>query len=83
MPDLFVVGDPKHGASDGFLLSRVGRGQDLMVARSVPSLCGLSRHDELVGVGVVGAVVHEVGRVSIQYLLVGVGVVGAVVYEVR
>ena len=34
VPKLYVVVETEHGASDGILLSRVGRGHYLMVARS-------------------------------------------------
>ena len=64
VPKPYVVAEPKHGASEGFLLSRVGRGHDLIVARSVANKYGISRHDELVGVDKVGAFVYEDRDVS-------------------
>ena len=65
VPKPYVVVETEHGASEGFLLSRVGRGHDLMVACSVAKKCGISRHDELVGVGEHGTFVYKVQDVSL------------------
>ena len=65
VPKPYVVAEIKHGASEGFLLSRVGRGHDSIVSRSVANKCGISRHDELAGVGEVGPFVYEVRDVSL------------------